>query len=93
MKQRIYISLFTLLCAGAFLASGADAGEKKAAAKDGFAGSKACMKCHKAEFESWDKSLHSKMVRAKDDGILKAVVEKWATDGTNPGPTKGNITG
>lgn len=93
MKRRISISLFTLICAGAFLASGSLAGEKKAVTKDGFTGSKACMKCHKEEYESWDKSLHSKMVRAKDDGILKAVVQKWATDGTDPGPTKGNVTG
>ncbi|MBI5634558.1 MAG: hypothetical protein HZA15_13895 [Nitrospirae bacterium] len=63
------------------------------AADDEFVGSAKCKACHKAEYESWEKTLHSKMVRKKDDGILKAVVEKWATDGTNPGPTKGNVTG
>jgi hypothetical protein len=93
MKHRLLTGVTAFFCAAAFLTAGAYAGGKKAASKDGFAGSKACQKCHKAEYESWDKSLHSKMVRTKDDGILKAVVEKWATDGTTPGPTKGNVTG
>lgn len=85
--------MIVFLCAAAILAAGALAAEKKESAGDEFAGSKACMKCHKTEFESWNKTLHSKMVQKKDDGILKAVVEKWATDGTNPGPTKGNVSG
>jgi hypothetical protein len=33
------------------------------------------------------------MVEPKKGGILKEAVEKWKSDGTNPGPTKGNITG
>jgi predicted CXXCH cytochrome family protein len=33
------------------------------------------------------------MVRKRDDGILKDAVEKWETDGANPGPAAGNVTG
>ncbi|MDD5285512.1 MAG: multiheme c-type cytochrome [Desulfuromonadaceae bacterium] len=61
--------------------------------KKEFVGSETCKKCHSAQFKSWKESYHSKMVRKQEDGILKAVVEKWATDGTNPGPVKGNVTG
>lgn len=78
--------LIVLLCALVLTATGAYANDK-------FAGSMKCKECHWAEYESWQNSLHSKMVMKKDDGILKAAVEKWASDGTNPGPTKGNITG
>lgn len=85
MKKRIFAA-GVVLCSIGLVASAA-AGDAE------FVGSETCKKCHKAEYESWRDTLHSKMVRKKDDGILKAVVEKWATDGTNPGPTKGNITG
>jgi hypothetical protein len=61
--------------------------------KGEFVGSETCKKCHSAMYKSWQESYHSKMVRKKDDGILKGVVEKWPTDGANPGPTKGNVTG
>jgi hypothetical protein len=73
------------------LASGVQA-EAAKATKD-FAGSEACKKCHATEFTSWMGANHSKMVRKQEDGILKAVVEKWATDGANSGPTTGNVTG
>jgi len=63
------------------------------APKKEFAGSDSCKKCHATEFKSWMGTYHSKMVRKQGDGILKSVVEKWTTDGTNPGPTKGNVTG
>jgi len=58
-----------------------------------FVGSTTCKKCHAEEFRSWQNSYHSKMVRPQAEGILKGVVEKWATDGKNKGPTKGNVTG
>ena len=61
--------------------------------KKEFVGADKCKKCHTVEHKSWQDSNHSKMVRKKNDGILKEVVEKWATDGANPGPTKGNGTG
>lgn len=64
-----------------------------AAADQEFVGSEQCKTCHAQQFETWKNSNHSKMVRKKDDGILKAVVEKWASDGTNPGPTKSNGDG
>lgn len=92
MNRRMLILIFISFCAVALMATGAQSAEKKKSAKDEFAGSKACQKCHKAEFESWDKTLHSRMVVKRDDGILKAVVEKWATDGKTPGPAKGNVT-
>ena len=74
------------------MAASAQTVEKKKAVKDEYAGSKACGKCHKAVFESWNKTLHSKMVVKREDGILKGAVEKWATDGKNSGPAKGNVT-
>lgn len=58
-----------------------------------FVGSETCKKCHKTEYESWKETYHSKMVRPKGQGILTAAVEKWETDGTTPGPKKGNVTG
>ncbi len=33
------------------------------------------------------------MVQPRKGGILKAAVENWESDGANPGPTKGNVTG
>jgi len=86
MNRRMLHLTLALMFAVVLTATGAYA-------KDEFAGSKACQRCHKEEFKSWQGTLHSKMVRKKDDGILKAAVEKWQTDGTNPGPTKGNVTG
>jgi cytochrome c5 len=61
--------------------------------KGEFVGTEKCKTCHSTEFKGWKESFHSKMVRKRDDGILKGVVEKWATDGTNPGPAKGNANG
>ncbi len=54
-----------------------------------YVGSERCGKCHEAEFKSWQQSYHSKMVRSKDDGILKDVVAQWG----NGGPSKVNLTG
>jgi hypothetical protein len=70
-----------------------DAGAKAQFKDEEFVGSESCKRCHKTEYESWKNTYHSKMVRKKDDGILKAVVEKWESDGKNQGPQKGNVTG
>jgi len=67
-------------------------GQAFAADKE-FVGSDACRKCHAKQYDTWKASYHAKMVRAKDDAILKGVVDKWASDGANPGPTKGNVDG
>ncbi|MCM2276871.1 MAG: hypothetical protein NDJ89_02195 [Oligoflexia bacterium] len=65
--------------------------EAKAEQAD-FVGSRRCYKCHADEFDSWKTTFHSKMVQKKDDGLLKAAAEKWESDGTNPGPKKGNVS-
>ena len=65
----------------------------KAEKKSEYVGSETCKKCHKTEYDSWKLTFHSKMIRKKDDGILKDVVEKWKTDGFESGPTTGNVTG
>src|SRR6266568_2608100 len=61
--------------------------------KKEFVGSEACKKCHAEEFTSWKTTFHSKIVQPKKGGILKEAVAKWATDGKNPGPATGNVTG
>ena len=63
------------------------------AADKNFVGSEQCKTCHANEYQTWKSSYHAKMVRKKDDGILKAVVEKWANDGANAGPVKSNFDG
>lgn len=59
----------------------------------GFVGSEKCKSCHAEEYKSWKGTFHAKMVQSRKGGILRDAVEKWQTDGTNPGPTKGNVTG
>jgi len=93
MNRRTLVLFIVALSCMVFLAAGAQAESKKAVKKSGYAGSSACKGCHKAEFESWKLTNHSKMVRKRDEGILKDAVEKWATDGFNPGPATGNVTG
>ena len=58
-----------------------------------FVGSAACQLCHDRQYVSWRKSWHSKIVRPKTGSILREAVDKWAGDGTSPGPTIGNATG
>ena len=77
----------------AVLATGAVADTDRTYKDAEYVGSKACKACHKVTYDSWAETYHSKMVRTKDDGILKAAVEKWDTDGTTPGPKKANVTG
>jgi hypothetical protein len=74
-------------CAGAPKtgATGAAAGE--------FAGSETCRQCHAEEYASWKESFHAKILQPAGSGILPAASEKWASDGTGPGPTTGNVTG
>lgn len=66
---------------------------KKAAGKGEYVGSERCNACHKTQYKSWKETYHSKMVRKPSAGLLKAAAEKWASDGANPGPTTGNVTG
>jgi len=61
--------------------------------KKDFVGSQKCQGCHSEEFKSWKATFHAKMVQPRKGGILKAAVENWESDGANPGPTKGNVTG
>jgi len=70
----------------------ATAGAAKAPKKE-YVGSEACKKCHAEEYKSWKETFHAKMVRPKKGGLLKDAADKWKSDGTNPGPTKGNVTG
>lgn len=58
-----------------------------------FVGSSACKDCHAEAFASWQESWHSKIVRPAKGAFLEEAVAKWATDGTNAGPTLGNVTG
>ena len=50
-----------------------------AQSKADYAGSESCKKCHITEYKNWKDSYHSKMVRTKEDGLLKDAFEKWAT--------------
>jgi Cytochrome c554 and c-prime/Doubled CXXCH motif (Paired_CXXCH_1) len=92
--------LVSLLVMGAVAGCRATSAEKAAAPqgrmasspKD-FVGSAACQSCHPEEFRSWKETFHARMIRSRDEGILKDAVGKWSTDGTNPGPTTGNGTG
>jgi hypothetical protein len=61
--------------------------------KKEFVGSEKCKSCHSEEFKSWKASFHAKMIQPRKGGILRQALEKWKNDGTNPGPTKGNVTG
>jgi hypothetical protein len=83
-RSSLFTVLLGLLLAGTLQAAkpGAD-----------YAGSAACQKCHKVEHASWKLTWHSKLIGEKDSRMLKDAVEKWETDGFNPGPTKGNGTG
>jgi hypothetical protein len=58
-----------------------------------FVGSEKCKSCHAEEYKSWKGTFHAKMLQPRKGGILKDAMEKWTSDGTNPGPTKGNVTG
>ncbi|GAV24147.1 hypothetical protein ciss_00800 [Carboxydothermus islandicus] len=62
-----------------------------------FVTSEKCKTCHPTEYSSWkEDTYHSKMIMKRDEGILKDAVLKWVYDqdgnGTNDGPTIGNVT-
>ena len=86
MKSRLV--LMSMLCVVSLAATAVAADSKKE-----FVGSEACKKCHAEEYKSWKSTYHSKIVQPKKGGILKEVVEKWASDGKNPGPTTANVSG
>jgi hypothetical protein len=86
MNLKTVLAMTVAVAAGGLLAG---YGGPAQAADGDFAGSAACQKCHKIEYRSWKQSLHSKMMRKRDEGILKDAAEKW-NDG---GPAKGNVTG
>jgi hypothetical protein len=84
------------LAAGALalgIATGGTAQPAAATGANAFVGSEKCGTCHVAEYGTWKNSLHAKMVRPVGEGILKDARDNWWTDGTNPGPSKVNLTG
>ncbi len=89
--MRAFISLIAALGCAALFTPVADV--LGADSKKEFVGSQKCQACHREEFQSWKATYHAKMVQPKKGGMLKAAVEKWESDGANPGPTKGNVTG
>ena len=92
MKGRLSVAVAAAVFIALFGGS-AHAEAQKETGKKEYVGSETCKKCHKTQYESWKETYHSKMVRKPGEGLLKAAAEKWATDGANSGPTKGNVTG
>ena len=63
-------------------------------ARQYFVGSERCSGCHAPQYSSWKDTYHAKMVRTREEGLLKQSGELWARDARgNPGPTRGNIDG
>jgi cytochrome c553 len=92
-KLLMAVSLLLGLTVIVLAVSGTRAQTKKTVDRSDFAGSKACQTCHREQYNTWKLTYHSQMVRARGEGVLKEVVEKWGTDGFGPGPTTGNVTG
>ncbi|HSR10478.1 MAG TPA: multiheme c-type cytochrome, partial [Thermodesulfobacteriota bacterium] len=90
MKKLPWVFVAVISCAAAFAfipeAPAADSN------KD-FVVSQKCQACHSEEYKSWKTTFHAKIVMPRKGGVLKEAVAKWRSDGTNPGPTKGNVTG
>jgi len=84
--KRSYLSTLSRLAVAALAAGMLTAAS---AADPEFAGSAKCGTCHAEAYKTWKQSYHSKMVRPKDEGILKDVVENW----DKGGPSKVNLTG
>lgn len=82
-----------MLAALVMLTQGAFAGHDASYKDPEYVGSETCKKCHKVEHDSWKLTYHSKLIGIKEERMLKDAVDKWATDGFNPGPTKGNGNG
>lgn len=93
MKKTTILFLVLLLFIFGLIVSGSLTGAEKVTKKSEFVGSVKCKDCHKEAYQSWKLTYHSKMVRKKDEGILKDAAEKWKTDGFTEGPTTGNVTG
>lgn len=94
MVRKGLMTLVGLGCVVAIAGGTSAAVAKQSAFKEKeFVGSEKCKKCHAEEFKSWKGTFHSKIVQKKKGGILKEAVDKWKTDGTNPGPATGNVTG
>jgi formate-dependent nitrite reductase cytochrome c552 subunit len=91
MRKTLLLAVLGVCAIGVAVVAALAQGTKPAGAGD-FVGSTTCAKCHQTEYNSWRLTYHSKMIRKRDEGILRDVVEKWATDGLNPGPTTGNVT-
>jgi len=85
--------LIGILCSVVFLAACAMFGAVEPGSNNGFSGSEKCRACHAQEYVSWQDSWHSKIVRPKQGAMLQEAVDKWASDGSNKGPTVGNVTG
>ena len=81
----IFVSILWVIVLGSMV-SAADS-------KKEFLGSEKCRACHSEEYKSWKETFHSKIIQARQSGILKDAVTKWLTDGKNPGPTAANATG
>ncbi len=97
MQMRYQTLIFVVVAGFLFMGTGSDAAKaskkaKKESKTPAYVGSNACMKCHLSEYRSWKETLHSRIIQTKQDGVLKEAVVKWKFDGTNPGPTKTNIT-
>lgn len=84
-----------MVVAGALLAlTGCTMKDVGSAASDRFVGSDECRACHKAEFKTWQATLHSKMVQPASRAVLKDAADAWGKDAKgNAGPAKGNIDG
>ncbi|MEW6219157.1 MAG: multiheme c-type cytochrome [Thermodesulfobacteriota bacterium] len=93
MKRAGLSTIAVVGCLLVVTSTGEAGSEKKAGHAEEFAGSESCRTCHAEEYESWKESWHSKIIRPKKGAILKEAVEKWGGDGTNPGPTTGNVSG
>ena len=87
MKSRATVLVMALYALTAAASPSAAASKKQE-----FVGSEKCKSCHAEEYKSWKGTFHAKMLQPRKGGILKEAVEMWSTDGTNPGPTKGNVT-
>lgn len=91
MKARQLVRFATALLSALIMAGCTTQGDKGTQAQ--FVGSDACAGCHQAAYQSWKGTLHSRMVLPLREGLLKDAGDKWASDGKNAGPTKGNIDG
>jgi len=77
-----------MLAAGALalaVGAGCTSEPRKMAVAYAFVGSEKCGTCHVSGYKTRKGSLHAKMVRPRNDGILKDVVASWPRTGPIPG--------